>query len=187
MYNPDLFKKWVTAIEEHQKFDNNKVNYNICLKHFQSTDFEILGKKQFLKKEAVPTIFGEINDSQDFHSDCNECTECSECPNHKAKLTELEREIHRLKIKHDVEVQKLSKKIESLQILNRNQKQDIAIIEKKLLQEQSQNLKLVAKVKELNEENCKKHFNGDEAEFNKVKFFDRSLFCYEFMRSCLIP
>lgn len=175
MYDPVLFQKWVTGIEEHQKFDHSKINYNICIKHFQPTDFEIRGNKRLLKKEVVPTIFGVVNNSQVLDSDFNECSsaflsKCFECTTLKAKLSELEKENQLLRMNHDVKVQKLSKKIESLQILNENLKKSVAIIEKKISQRESQILKLEAKNTELNKKNCEKHFNDDEIDFKKVRF-----------------
>lgn len=85
MCNPELYEKWVKAIEEHQKFDHNKINYNVCIKHFHTTDLEIRGKKQFLKKDTVPTIFGETVENEVADSDINQCSECPECTNLKSK------------------------------------------------------------------------------------------------------
>lgn len=137
IYEPNLYKKWIDAIEEHQRFDYGRVNYNVCIKHFQVADVEIHGKKKTLRKGAVPSIFEpHFEDTYDDVS-TNPVDE-------NMKL--LENEMLRLTMKHDLVNQKQSitiksleqsvvqlkiklAKFEQLEEINANQKREIAKLE----------------------------------------------------------
>lgn len=108
LYTPEVYRKWIEAIEVHQRFDRSKVYFNVCVKHFEPTDLEVRGGKTCLKKDAVPTIFGVTGktiESQDSDPDFNhspECSECTECTCLKRDLIELKTKMLKLKVDDDV-------------------------------------------------------------------------------------
>lgn len=106
-----MYKKWIDAIEEHQRFDHGKVNYNVCIKHFQVADVEIHGKKKTLRKGAVPSIFEPH--SEDTYDEGTSSTVSTNPVDENMKL--LENEMLRLTMKHDIVNQKQSITIKSLE------------------------------------------------------------------------
>lgn len=187
MYDPEVHSKWIEAVEMHQRFDRSKINYNVCIKHFESTDLEVRGSKICLKKDAVPTIFDETPvptisdetegtiDSQVPDPDINhspECSECSECIMLKRELLDLKAKMLKLKLNNDIEIQKLSKQLESVQNLREQQTASIDKLKKDLSNEKSSNLELDNSITILKEENnelkSKKFFNL--IDFKNVSF-----------------
>lgn len=160
IYNPEIYKKWIEAIQEHQHFDFSKVQYNVCIKHFQTDDVEIRGKKKILRKEAVPTIF-EGNAVEEICSDSVSSTKISDDEN----IAALEKQMFCLKIDHDVEVQKLSEKVKSLQESKKKDRETIAELQKKLAQEKCKIGKLEDTIAQLKHEN---NINANEGDFVNV-------------------
>lgn len=58
-----LRAKWIAAIAKHQKYDESRFNFNVCIRHFQATDIVLRGKDKCLKLNAAPTIFNEPTSS----------------------------------------------------------------------------------------------------------------------------
>lgn len=119
--DPENYEKWKKEIEKHQKFDPSIKN--ICINHFESSDFEIHGTKKNLKKGAIPTIFDATNNDQNSIHDSiiSLDTMCDECPILKLEVAGMKKELLSLKMHHDIEMQKLTKKIENLQKAHKNQ------------------------------------------------------------------
>lgn len=175
MYTPEVYRKWIEAIEVHQTFDRSKTYFNVCVKHFEPTDLEVRGSKTYLKKDAVPTIFGitgETIDSQVSDPDINHSSECSECITLKRELVDLKAEMLTLKVNNDIEIQKLSKRIESVQNSREEQTATINKLKKDLSTEKNLNHTLDNSITTLKKENdelkSKKCFNL--IDFKNVSF-----------------
>lgn len=55
--DPNTRKKWIAAIESHQKFDHTIFDFNVCEKHFKPTNVFACNNKKMLIRGVVPTIF----------------------------------------------------------------------------------------------------------------------------------
>lgn len=151
-----MYQKWIQIIEEHQYFDRSKTNYNVCIKHFQTDDLEIRGERTTLKKEAVPSIF-EIYVLDD-GDDCSELNASCLIPANQDIAT-LDKQMQCLTINHDIEIQKLSMKIKSLQDkiehlqeISKHEKKTIEELEKKLSHEKRHNEYLELEIAQLKHE-----------------------------------
>lgn len=71
-------QNWIEAIEKHQKFVN-KEYFNICKRHFQSSDLVNKNGKLDIAQNAVPSIFNDIEIENVTNADSMRNTNCSEC------------------------------------------------------------------------------------------------------------
>lgn len=136
-----LKEKWIKAIEQHQKFIPN-VNL-ICMRHFQSSDFEKKGKVLTLRKTAVPGLVETVKNVEDElpFSPSNQCLQ--------DRISTLEKELFASKINHDLLIQKLRR-------TNSIQKDKLQQMQKDLAIERSRNKQL-----ENENANLKKMMNNE--------------------------
>lgn len=154
-----LRSQWIDAIRKHQHFDENRTNFNVCIRHFRASDLFLRGKEKFLKLNAKPMIFNEaintsstkasvddVNNENTASYDKNECEK--KCHLLQAKVTEMEKQLFNLKVQHDVEIQKLK-----INAKNSRQAQSNRLKEtkKQLSKQTSKVLRMEDLVKELHE------------------------------------
>lgn len=167
--------QWIAAIEEHQRFDANRNIFNVCRKHFDTSNFYLRGKERVLKLNAVPSIFNETsmkstptsspnNDLK--HHQTNNSKEqnatLEKCNSLQAKVAELEKEILCMKIQHDIEIQNMKIKFEKSHQVQSNHLKET---KKELSKQKSQVIRLEDVVKELREQ---RFISPDDAKFLNV-------------------
>lgn len=147
------------------------LNSNICIRHFEPSDFNQRAGKFVLKSNSIPTVFNGTSSAVDVADNFNdlECipaqsTTCSnaECANCKYllhKVSELEQSETKNSINHSISVQKLKQKLISSNDAYEKLKDRMSQIQKELCQEKTQNLKMKDVIVELQRE--RKIFNDD--------------------------
>lgn len=122
----DQREKWIEAIQKHQAFQHSRIEFNVCMRHFKSSDYEQKGSKFVLNRNAIPSIFTDsaVNNVENCAS-CNSIdsiigneiiddtiqnAKCVQCPFLLAKIAELKKEIFRLNANHSISAQKLEQK-----------------------------------------------------------------------------
>lgn len=172
-----LRAKWIAAIAKHQKYDESRFNFNVCIRHFQATDIVLRGKDKCLKLNAAPTIFNEptssckVDDNINSKSNANSSQiECEKkCHLLQAKVAELEKQLFNMKVQHDVEIQKLKMNSENLR---HTQSDRLKQTKKQLSKQKSKVLRMEDLIKELHE---KKYISPDDAKFLNVRVCSKYL------------
>lgn len=104
--------QWIQQITKHQPFDANRTFFNVCIRHFNNSDFDLNKKNRVLKKGAIPTVFEEIEQAEyENATDNNHIEHCEKCPYLKIQIQDLNKEIIDFTAKHNIEVEKLKQKI----------------------------------------------------------------------------
>lgn len=168
--------KWIEVVEKIQKFQHNRKEYNVCIRHFEPGDYEKKGNKFILKHNAIPSIFEknsvvdgsfEKSDSFDFideivgHEiidDTIKNVKCVQCPFLLEKIAELKREILRMTTDHSISVQKLELK-------NIMLKKNTSNKDKQLKESEKQNIQLKDILEEMKSE---QYISDDEKNFLNV-------------------
>lgn len=168
-------EKWIAEVEKIQKFQHNRKEYNVCIRHFEPRDFVKKGNKFILNSEAVPSIFeknpviGNCEKTENCEfideiigheiiEDSMENAKCVQCPFLLEKIAELKREILRITTDHAVLAQKLEQKI---MLLKRNTV-DKAM---QLKESEKQNIKLKDILEELKSQ---QYISDDEKDFLNI-------------------
>lgn len=179
--NADQRAKWIEAIENHQKVDRQK--FNVCIRHFEEAHLKQNGSKKTLIPGAIPSIFtpktthAPDEEIQAEVADINVEMEVNNSDKItqsilRSEIANLKREILIINTTNDLKVQKLEKKIISLE----NTKQELYDKLKKCREECSKekatNTKLneqisVLKNKQFISENDTKFSNVTNANFYK--------------------
>lgn len=168
---------WIKAIETVQKFDITRQRFNVCMNHFQESDFIQRQGKQILKPEAVPSVFISLaaEDSIEdivLNNEINvpvreEKTECESCGFLSVKISELEEEIFSMKLAHETEKQKLERKIYLLENIREEMKDKLCEKEKELKHEKLENIRMKDILTELRNE---RYISEDDEKFLNVCF-----------------
>lgn len=170
-----LRSQWIDVISKHQQFDENRTNFNVCIRHFRPSDVFARGVSLFLKPEATPSIFNkatatsssknnvDVSNNKDKTSDSqNECEK--KCYLLQTKVAELEKQLFNMKVQHDFEIQKLRMNLENSRQVQSNRLKET---KKQLSKEKSKVLQLEDVIKELHE---KKYISPDDVKFLNVSF-----------------
>lgn len=144
--------------------------FNVCRRHFCARDFSGDTNKEALNIGAVPSVFKETvlaNDVIDeidsteiqiigdgiINDEIHAKNQYPQCPFLIQKVADLKKEILTLKVKHNIEVQKLQRKLSSLQDKNEERTDRIKQFEKDLTKEKKQNVRLRDVIIELKNQN----------------------------------
>lgn len=150
---------WIEAIQKQQKFDENRIVFDVCHRHFKSTDFYFRNKEKVLRLNAIPNILTKTNKTYSSDIDLDNNTDNNvnnnqvdyekKCIILQAKVAELEKVIFSMKVAHDVEVQKIK-----IQAKNRHRAKtnELKTAKKQLSKQQSQVIRLEDVIKELHEQ-----------------------------------
>lgn len=160
-------QQWISQIEKHQPFSQNKKNYNVCIRHFLESDYEKKNDKFTLHPNALPSIF-DIIKSDDFVEiisneliDEAEPDKCVQCPCLLKKIKKLEDEIMRIKTEHCVSMAKVE--LKNTVLKNRNLEKS-----KQLRESQKEKSKLKDVLDEIRLQN---YISDSEREFLNVITF----------------
>lgn len=170
--------QWVVAVEKHQKFDENRNVFNVCIRHFDKSNLYLRGGEYVLKLNAIPKIFNKANsatahkvkiDNASKAINNNYVDNCvQECELLTTKVTELEKQIVSMKIQHDIEIQKL--KIKSGTAREKD-KVLLKTVKNELSKQKTQVLRLNDVIKELHE---KHYISPEDVKFLNVSSKSRS-------------
>lgn len=151
-------EKWIAGIQKHQKFNESKKEFNVCHRHFVSSDLLSIGERKILKLSATPQIFDGVN-KEDHRAENTESIL-------RAKIFELEKQIDKQKIDHDVEIQKLKVNFSKVREKQTNRLKDI---QKELSKKNTH----IAHLTKVNEELRKEYFvSPDNPKFKNVHDFE---------------
>lgn len=128
------------GIEKIQHVDRNTTVFNVCIRHFKDDDVCLRGEEIFLKNIAIPTIFKKDLSLPDNMDDAkkNE-TEENETEKLRKRIQELEKDISKLKIHHDVQLQ--HEKIKSKNAIQSGVNR-LNVVQKELAKKDSQLVKM---------------------------------------------
>lgn len=162
--------QWIGVITKHQQFDENLTVFNICSRHFDESEIYIRGNEKVLKSSAIPTIFDErknnssLNDNfEELNKGNNSQNECDEkCKLLQTRVAELEKEISNLKLRHDIEIQRMKINSENSRKTQSNRLKDTR---KELSKQKSKLLQLEDVIKDLQEQ---RYISPDDAKFLNV-------------------
>lgn len=161
--------RWIEAIKEFQNFDHNRQRFNVCIRHFKESDFERKKNKKVLKSDAIPSIFlcSKPENSYDVADVATEGNnnECDFNISPGAKIAELEKQILSIKIEHDIEKQKLERKIFLLENSREQISTKLIDSNKELNHEKLQNSRMRDTIAELKNE---KYISEDDEKFLNV-------------------
>lgn len=104
--DPVQRSKWIKSIKKHQHFDEGRQNFNVCVRHFIESDFDLNKGKKILKRTAVPTKFKDSKSTVKEHHKL-----CEQCEFLKIQVADLKQEMMESAAKHNVEVEKLKQKL----------------------------------------------------------------------------
>jgi len=142
----------------------------VCIRHFENCD-TIPGKKISLKPEAVPKIF----DSEarcnsvafaDFDVEVPTSSGINENEFNSSKVAELEKLIKTMVANHNVEVQRLQQKVNSLENKNKKRTDELKMAKKEVVKEKNKSNDLRAVIDELRQ---KKYISPDDEKFLNVR------------------
>lgn len=176
--------RWIEAIEKYQQFDHYRPRFNVCIRHFKESDFEQKKNKKMLKSDAIPSIFlcsepdssNNGSDGSDMYMvDLIDVADLAikdnghnGCESHtllEVKIAELEKQILSMKIKHDIEKQKLERKIFMLEDSREQIGTKLMENRRELKQEKLQNIRMKDIIAELKNE---KYISEDDEKFLNV-------------------
>lgn len=175
--------QWIGAITKHQKYDSSRTVFNVCIRHFDTSNLYLRGQQYVLKLNAIPTLFNKTNNAaevkfgqfgngtkaindNDVDNNQDDCEE--KCEFLTTKIAELEKQIDSMKIQHDIEIQKL--KIKSVTVREK-EKIRLKTIKNELSKQKTQVLRLNDIIKELHEQH---YISPDDAKFLNVSSKYRS-------------
>lgn len=147
-------------------------NKTFFFRHFEPSDIMSCGGNNKLRPNAIPKIFDSANSDispvdSDVTTTCDEINKCkSESDLLKCKVTELEKQISDMTIKHSLNVQKLQQKIYSLENKGKVQGDKLKKINYELNKEKHQAIKLRDVMEELRKN---KYISHDDEKFLNVK------------------
>lgn len=140
---------WIEAIEKHQHFDYNRKIFRVCKRHFSETAFFIQNNRTILRSDAIPTVFehtepeNRVNDA-----DCAS-NQCSQCSLLTAEIVKLNKQISDLTIRHDIGIQTLKRKTESLEDRSAQKRDQLNDVRKELSRERKKIVRLTEVISEL--------------------------------------
>lgn len=142
--------RWIESIKNHQEYPRNRKVFNVCLRHFESSDLIKKGETLTLKPNAIPTIFID----RDFSNELVEIigndavdeiihnSQCNQCPFLLQQISDLKHEILLTKAENSILVQKLQLKNLSLEKHAFDKAKQLATTKKQLSDEKNLNIKL---------------------------------------------
>lgn len=148
--------KWIDAIGTHVSGNSSCGVFYVCMRHFQETDLLKRGNMKTLAPNAIPIIFNTDTKSQD------DCRECERCDALESKVRELENQIQKINLQHDVEIQKV--KIGSAKVFH---KQKDRSSKKENSQQSAELNKLKNAIEKLRQD---RYISNDDARFLNVRF-----------------
>lgn len=133
--NAEKRAKWITEIQKHQEFRDDKTNISICIRHFEN-DFLIRKQnKVMLTPNAYPTKYLDNNESTAadsavsdllFENDTDRAPSiCLSCIDLRTELIDLKKEMFKTDMEHSIQVQSLMRQIEELKKQNMNNSTNI--------------------------------------------------------------
>lgn len=132
----------MSAIQEHQQFSDNRNNINVCMHHFQKEMINI--NQNGLKKlaiDAVPSIFGTQQIIQQITPPV-QSSFCSNCSKLEKKVADLEAQLRKSQIDHDMALQSLTVKLNNLAKAKADMAAEFAKVKKKFREQEKKLEKL---------------------------------------------
>lgn len=179
MPKDDRRTDWINAISPHVNMPNVEMLGMLCSEHFHDTDFFKNSKTNRLKKKAIPSVFEKSDEANcadksansselelNVEEQLNECVESGQEGNnewHRSYLNE--------KADRNIEVQRLTQRIKSLEHKVQVHKKHIKYLEQKLRRENATKESLQSVLADLNAEKLL-----DEENLKKLKASDFRIF-----------
>lgn len=138
---PEIRKKWINAIAQHQQFNVQIEYFYICQKHFSAKNFRPNTVKLTLDKNAVPDIF--VPHEIEIIEWTEQSDELIQDPGHNEdKCAKLEYELRELQVKYDIDKQLWANKMETSNNKCQESKNETSQLKADLNKERKKNLAL---------------------------------------------